>query len=176
MSFLDKIAAAVTPTASDEDRAEARRKARGLAGTTGWLAAILDHHEGIEAAFARAKAAPDAQQRLAAMKELGILLTGHSIAEEVALYPAVEELSGKTHAGMAYEEQQMAKLQMNKLERIDPMSDDWREKLEHIEGAVQQHVYQEEDSWFPDVARDAPPELQDMITRRYNEEYRRYRG
>jgi len=174
MSFLDKVAAAVTPAASDEDRAEARRKARSLAGTTGWLSAILDHHEGIEAAFAKAKGAPDAQQRLAAMKELGKLLTGHSIAEEVAIYPAVEELSGKTHAGMAYEEQQMAKIQMNKLERIDPMSEEWQEKLEHIEGAVAQHVYQEEDSWFPDVAREAPPELQQMLTERYDEEYRRY--
>lgn len=176
MSVLDKVAAAVTPAASDEDRAEARRKADILARNHGWLQQILGHHREIESAFAEAfsASAPDARRK--ACKELGMLLTGHSMAEEAVIYPAVENHDSKGHAAMAYEEQSMAKVQMAKLEMIDPMSDEWREKLEHIQGAVQQHVYQEEDSWFPEVARTIKSDESAMLTARYREEAGRYFG
>ena len=54
MSFFDKIVAAVTPPESAEDRAEARRIARREAVAGDWLEQILNHHEQIEQAFARA--------------------------------------------------------------------------------------------------------------------------
>lgn len=176
MSVLDKVAAAVTPAASDEDRAEARRKADALARDHGWLQQILAHHRQIESAFAEAlgASAPDARRRAA--KELGGLLTGHSMAEETVIYPAISEHDGKGHAAMAYEEQSMAKVQMAKLEMIDPMSDEWGEKLEHIKGAVEQHVYQEESSWFPQVAENVAADESAMLTARYREEATRYFG
>lgn len=176
MSLLDKVAAAVTPAASDEDRAEARRKAEGLAREHGWLQQILTHHRAIESGFAAAFDASAPAARTAAAKELGALLTGHSMAEEAVIYPAVSEHDGKGHAAMAYEEQSMAKVQFALLEQIDPMSDEWREKLEHIQGAVAQHVYQEEDSWFPEVARTIDPGKSSFLTQRYREEAERYFG
>lgn len=70
MSILDKAIAAVTPPESAEQRAEARARARELAQPRSWFAMILDHHEGIEQAFAAVKSAPDAAARRAAEKTL----------------------------------------------------------------------------------------------------------
>lgn len=176
MSLLDKIAAAVTPTASEEDRAKARRDALSLAGQNDWLAMALDHHQQIERCFDRAFAAVDARGRRSALKELELILTGHANAEESVLYPALADEGEKGHATMAYEEQAMTKIQLAKLEKIDPMSDEWGEKLEHIEGAVLQHIYQEEHSWFPDLVRKTPTGEQSMLTQRFKEEFDRYVG
>jgi hemerythrin superfamily protein len=174
MSILDKIAAAVTPMASEEDRAEARRGAEQLAQGNDWLSQVLDHHRQIEAAFGRALNAAGASERRAAASELAVILMAHSNAEEAVIYPALVEGSSKAHATMAYEEQAAAKINMAILENLDPMSQEWRDKLEHIQGAVAQHVYQEESSWFPDVVRNAPAEKQQALTKRYAEEFGRY--
>lgn len=45
MGVLDKVVAAITPEASDEERMQKRAQARQLAGRSGWLAQVLDHHE-----------------------------------------------------------------------------------------------------------------------------------
>lgn len=176
MSVLDRVAAAVTPAASDEQRAEARRKAEALARQHGWLEQILGHHREIEAAFAAALGASAPGERQQAAKQLGMLLTGHSMAEEAVIYPAISEHDGKTHAAMAYEEQSMAKVQFALLEQLDPMGKEWREKLEHIKGAVEQHVYQEEDSWFPEVAEAIDGQKSAFLTTRYRDEAERYFG
>jgi hemerythrin superfamily protein len=145
MSWLDKIASTVFPVVSDEKRAEARRKAEELARSHPWLAQIVAHHKAIEQAFADALSATDADSRRQAMKQLAQLNTGHSIAEEVTIYPALVEfngaIGGKVQAAIAYEEQQMAKIQQAMLEKLDPMSEEWRMKLEHIQSAVHHHVY-----------------------------------
>ncbi|WP_324262501.1 hemerythrin domain-containing protein [Altererythrobacter sp. H2] len=175
MSFLDRIAAAVTPAASDEQRAEARRNVERLAAGEPWLRAVVDQHKQIEAAFneARQASGPGAVR---AVEQLSTLLTGHATAEEAVLYPDVAEFSGKTHAGMAYEEHAMTKIQLAKLKQLDPGSEEWREKLEHIEGAVQQHVYQEESEWLPDLVDNLPRERKAFLTQQYEQEYSRYMG
>ena len=45
MSFLDRIAAAVTPAASEESRAEARRNVEALAADEPWIRTIVSQHE-----------------------------------------------------------------------------------------------------------------------------------
>ncbi|MEW9856806.1 hemerythrin domain-containing protein [Novosphingobium sp. M1R2S20] len=176
MSFIDKIAASLAPIASKEDRAEARRKAEQIAQSNDWLDNIIDHHRKIEAAFDRALRASSGPEKLQALRELKVVFAGHSNAEESVIYPAVVEHSSKSHATMAYEEQAAAKINFAILENIDPMSDEWRQKLEHIQSAVQQHVYQEESSWFPEVAQNAPRDKQAALTTRYMEEFDRYCG
>lgn len=176
MSFLDRVAAALTPAASQEERAAARRKAEQLAQSEPWLAAILQQHKQIENLVSEAMTAGGATARREGARQLAAILTAHSTAEEAVVYPDVAEFSGKTHAGMAYEEHAMTKIQLAKLEKIDPMTEEWREKLQHIEGALQQHMYQEEDSWLPDLARNMPEAEKARMTARYNEEYERYCG
>ena len=176
MSILDKVIAAVTPPESDEARAEARQKATAAATPGDWLSQILDHHRRIEALFAAVRAATTPEARRDAQKRLGIVLTGHSIAEEAAIYPALAADKQVAHAGLAYQEQSAAKMELGLLERLDPMSQDYLDKLGHIEGAVAHHVYSEEGNWFLELAKDLSDADQAMITERYREEFDRYVG
>jgi len=174
MSIVDKAVAAMTPPVSDEKRQKAHSEARSAAKPGDWLSLILDHHEQIEAAFAETKAADTADARRRAQKRLGILLTGHSMAEEAVVYPAMAQAGKKGHANTGYTEQAAAKMQLAALEHLDPLSQDYLDKLGHLEGAVLTHVYQEESDWFIDLKRDAPAEDQMRIAERYAEEYGRY--
>lgn len=174
MSFLDKLTAAITPPESDEDRAEAHARARTYSSGNDWFGVALDHHEQIETALDAARSASTPDQAHDAMRALGGLLTAHSMAEEVALYPALVTEGHKISATEAYQEQQLTKVQMAELEKLPPLGEEWVDKLEHIRGAVLHHIYQEESDWFPQLAREASPEDQAMMSRRFVEEYQRY--
>jgi hypothetical protein len=176
MSIIDRVVAAVTPPESDETRLKARNKARASAGKGDWLAMVLDHHEQVEAAFAAVKSAADPASRIASLKKLATLLTGHSIAEEAALYPALAKVDEKGHAVKAYTEQSAAKLQLGLLEDLPPMSQEFVDKLEHIESAVAHHVYEEESNWFIDLKIKTPSVDQVKLTIRYQEHFARYMG
>jgi hypothetical protein len=174
MSILDKTIAAITPPVSEEKRQEAHEKARASAQPGDWLSQILDHHEEIDQAFADTKAATTADARRAAQKRLGVLLNGHAMAEEAVIYPALAQDGKQGDANTAYTEQAAAKMQLAALETMDPLSDDYLDKLGHLEGAVKTHVYQEESDWFPHLKAFAPAEAQAHATARYREEYGRY--
>ena len=135
---------------------------------------ILDHHRQIEAAFDAVQEATDAGTRATAQKALGVILTGHSIAEEVAIYPALAASHEVGHAELAYQEQSAAKMELGLLERLDPMSQDYRDKLEHIRGAVMHHVYSEEGTWFLDLKQNLSLDEQTKLSARYEEEFSRY--
>jgi hypothetical protein len=174
MSVIDKMVAAITPPESEEARAEARAKAEAIATPGSWLAQILDHHREIEARFADVKAATSPAARKAAQKELALILTAHAIAEEAAIYPALAADQQVGRAELAYQEQSAAKMELGLLERLDPMSEDYLDKLEHIRGAVAHHVYSEEGTWFPALSEDVNTGEQARITERYSEEFARY--
>lgn len=176
MSIVDKVVAAVTPPESEEARAQARAKAQSAAGVGDWLSMVLEHHREIEAAFAAVKAAASAAERTSAQKKLAIILTGHSIAEEAVLYPALVAADEKSHATKAYTQQSAAKTQMGLLETIPPMSQDYLDKLEHIRDAVAHHVYEEEGTWFLDLKQKVPSGEQARLSQRYEEEFSRYVG
>jgi len=172
MSVVDKIIGALTPMPDEERRAEATAEAREAAGNQDWLSMVLDHHELIRTAFSQCRSASSAADRAAAMKQLAVVLNGHSLAEEVVLYPALAQAGEKAHAGHAYVEQTTAKMQMAELENIAPSSQAWKDKLEHIEGAVLTHMFEEESGWFLELKKKG--EHQNRLTARYLEEYERY--
>jgi hypothetical protein len=176
MSILDKVIAAVTPPESDEARREARQKARSAARQGDWLSAVLQHHEQIESAFEAVRAATDAASRTAAHKRLALILTGHSIAEESVIYPALARADDKGASLKAYTEQAAAKAQMGLLGNLPPMSQDYLDKLEHIRGAVLHHVYEEEGEWFLELQERLPEAEQALLKERYLEEFHRYMG
>ncbi|MDO7841951.1 hemerythrin domain-containing protein [Sphingomonas immobilis] len=174
MSLIDKVVSAVTPPESEKARVEARAKAQAAAQPGSWLSQILGHHREIEDLFDAVKIAETAVARRKAQQELALLLTGHSIAEEAAVYPALAADKQVGHAELAYQEQSAAKMEMGLLERLDPLSEDYLDKLEHIRGAVAHHVYSEEGTWFLKLAESADAEEQARITARYDEEFERY--
>ena len=175
MSLVDKVVAAVTPPETEKQRREARAKAQAAAGRDDWLALILEQHIQIEGAFIALRAATDLPSRLAAQRELAILLTGHSNAEEAVIYPALLHFGHKTHAMAGYTEQAGAKANMGELEFLDPSSQDYLDKLEHIRGAVAHHMYEEESDRFLDLKK-LSAEDQEHLTQRFKEEFDRYVG
>jgi len=174
MSIIDKALAAITPAPSAEQRAEATEKARAAATPGDWLSAVLDHHDLIREAFAAGRKAKTGAERTRAMKALALVLNGHSLAEELVLYPALGQAGEKVHAAHAYLEQTTAKAQMAELENIAPSKEAWLDKWEHIEGAVLTHMFEEESDWFLTLKEKA--EHPERITARYLEEYERYTG
>jgi hemerythrin superfamily protein len=176
MSILDKVIAAVTPPESAEERAEARLKANNAAAGSEWLTQILEHHLAIEDAFAAVLGAEDAAACRAAEKRLGLLLTGHSIAEEAVIYPAMSRIDQAVHATEAYTEQSAAKVQMAALAELAPLTEDYLDKLEHLRGAVAHHVYREEGTWYPKLREEADADVQALLAQRYREEFARYMG
>ena len=176
MSFLDRIAAAVAPAATDEQRAEARLKVEQMSSSDEWLAIIVKQHKQIESLVHEGLNAQGAEAQAQAVRDLGWVLTGHSMAEEAVLYPEISEHSSKTDAGMAYEEHAMTKVQLAKLEKLDPLSQNWREKLAHIQSALQQHMYQEEGTWLPHLAEKSPAGEKSRMTQRFVDEFERYCG
>ena len=174
MSILDKMVAAVTPTESPESRARARSQAQACSSPGDWLSTILDHHRAIEAAFADVGAAEDSSTRLAALKQLSILLIGHSIAEEAAIYPALAQSETTARATKSYSEQSAASLEMGLLEDLPPLSQAFMDKLEHLRSAVAHHVYEEEAKWFIELKRKVPLAAQEKIAQRYHERFSRY--
>ena len=174
MSIIDKVLGAVTPPESEEIRAEATAKARSVAEPGDWLSAALDHHDQIRAGFDACRQAQDGLSRIEAMRRLSRVLVGHSLAEEVVLYPALAKAHEKSHATLAYTEQTTAKMQMAELERIPPEGEAWADKLEHIRGAVLHHIFEEEGFWFLEIKDKY--EDQAFLYRRFVEEYERYAG
>jgi hypothetical protein len=175
MSLLDKVVAAVTPPESHEARRKARAKAQAAAEANDWLAQILRHHEQIEAAFAAIKAANDAVTRRTAQTELAILLAAHANAEEAVIYPALIHFGHKAHGTAGYTEQAGAKANLGELEYLDPLTQEFLDKLEHIRGAVAHHVYEEESGRFLDLKKLSAAD-QARLTKRYAEEFERNMG
>lgn len=176
MSLLDKVVAAITPPETRGMRSRARSKATKIAAEGTWLSMVLDHHRQIERAFDAVEEAKTPEQKRAAQKWLAILLTGHSIAEEAVLYPAMASHGEKLRTEMAYQEQSAAKGETAALEELDPASQDYADKLGHIRGAVLHHMYQEERTWFRKLYQRVSPATMQRLTARYQEEFSRYIG
>ncbi len=176
MGILDKVVSAVTPEPSEDERRQARENARAVAADAPWLGMILDHHIQLEQAFDATRSASTAETRRSAQKTLATLLTGHSLAEETVIYPAMALDDQKGHATSAYTEQSAAKIQCAALEQLEALSDDYRDKLEHLRAAVAHHIYEEESKWFPELGRTGDASLQARLTARYKEEFERYMG
>lgn len=176
MSVLDKVVAAVTPEPSEDERTQARASARAAAASSPWIGMIVDHHEAIEAAFDAVRSATTAAAQRSAQKELATLLTGHSLAEEAVLYPAMALSDQKGHSTAAYTEQSAAKVQCAALEQLEALSKDYLDKVEHLRAAVAHHIYEEESKWFPELAGVGGPTMQAHLSQRYTEEFSRYMG
>ena len=176
MSGVDKFFSADTPLESEEKRREAREKARALVHSGDWLSTIIDHHEAIERAAAAVRSASNASARRAAEKTLATLLTGHAIAEETTVYPALVQVDEQSQASAAYMEQATVKVLLATLETLDPMSQDYLDTLGRFESVATQHSYEEEHKRFPELLSRASPEMNQRIGARYREEFARYVG
>jgi uncharacterized protein with von Willebrand factor type A (vWA) domain len=165
MSLLDKVVAAVTPEPDDNEIAAARAQLRASGHAVAWIGMVCDHHDAIDAAFTAVRGATNAT-----------LLSGHSLAEEGVLYPALALHDHQVHATAAYTQQSAAKVQVAALEELEPLSSDYLDKLEHLRAAVVHHVFEEETKWFPELRDGCDAAIHARLSQRYSEEASRYFG
>ena len=64
----------------------------------------------------------------------------------------------------------------DRLDDLEPMAQDYLDKLEHLRATVAHRVYEEEKTWFPELRKIANSTLQSKLTHRYGKEFERYMG
>jgi hypothetical protein len=104
------------------------------------------------------------------------VMTGHAIAEEAVLYPALGPTARKPHCMLAYGEQSRVKVDLAALETMEPMCQDYLDRLDRLRQAVARHLHAEEAHWFPALARQGTASERLRLAVRYREEFDRYMG
>jgi hemerythrin superfamily protein len=141
-----------------------------------WFDEIKAQHRAIARLFQAAMSAPDVPGRRREVKRLATLLTGHSIAEEVAVYPGVYIEGDQQGALELYKEQQMAKIMLARIDDALAMNhpDEAMQLLGQLQSAVQAHVHEEEDERFPALMSKADAAMNDKMTRDFRMSFTRY--
>lgn len=117
---------------------------------------ILTHdHREVEQMFAELdslRGATDEQSRSRRKdiaEQVTIELVRHSVAEEVAVYPKVEEKVSQAEAERAKREHAEAEETMKRLEKLDPADPAFEAELQTLMIEIRAHVAEEEGEMFP---------------------------
>lgn len=139
-----------------------------------WFQQVRAQHRAVDRQFALIEGARGANQRRAYLRDLATLLTAHSIAEEVALYPGLAMAGFRPAADEAYRDQSEAKIAIAELDAMpDPLAPRFERRLADLKAAIADHVRQEENSWYPELQRRAGI-MNDKMTRDFRQSFRRY--
>ena len=141
-----------------------------------WMAQVKAQHMAIDRQFAALKATRDGDTagRTAGLKMLATLLTGHSIAEEVALYPGVAMKGDTAGSDQLYIEQQHAKVMVAELDNMPKTGPEFLARLTTLETALKAHVAEEEGQRYPALMRAATPAENAKMTADLRREFTRY--
>lgn len=176
MTLLDQMMAIVTPHRSDEDRADARNIACALAIDCPWLSEVIRQHAAIEQALDALRVAPRGAERRHALQWLAALLTGHSLAEQAVLYPALSLECRRAHAAAAYADESNSKIELAALQTMALSDADFHDKLERLRADLVFHIHEEESQWFPALMRCLDESTHATLSARFVSEFRRYMG
>jgi hemerythrin superfamily protein len=174
MTVSDKLMAAIKGLTSERDRQEARARATAEAGDDDWLAMVLAQHRRVEAAFAALMQSTDSEAKRRAEEQLRLLSTAHANAEESVLYPGLAHMGERSKATASYGEHALYKMNLGELEFLDPMSKDYADKVEYLWQATRDHICDEEGKRFPLLKQKTPPAQQEVMTRRFKNEFESY--
>lgn len=176
MTLLDQMMAAVTPYRSEFERLQARQSACMLAADCTWLSEVIRQHAAIEQALDAVRMTPRGAERRHALQWLAALLTGHSLAEQAVLYPALSFECRRAHAVTAYADESNAKVELAALQTM-PLSDpDFHDKLERFRADLAFHIHEEESHWYPALVRCLDQAGHAELSSRFVAEFRRYMG
>jgi hemerythrin superfamily protein len=122
-----------------------------------------DHRE-VEALFTEletlieTRSGTDDQLRKDLAEQVVIELVRHAVAEEVVVYPAVEDKVSAAEAERAKREHAEAEETMKRLEALDPDDDAFAEELRRLMREIRAHVVEEEGEMFPRMREVLTPE------------------
>ena len=176
MTLLDQMMAVVTPHRTEEERSRVRLAACALSLDGGWLSEVVRQHAAIEEALLAVSAGADPVARRHALQWLSTLLTGHSLAEQAVLYPALSFDRQRAQAVSAYADESNLKVELAAMQAMDPMSLDFSDKLERLRADLAFHLYEEEGSWYPALYRGIDGARHAELSERFVTEFQRYMG
>jgi iron-sulfur cluster repair protein YtfE (RIC family) len=116
---------------------------------------ILEHdHREVEEMFQQleglrgASSEEDKEKRKTITEDVTIELVRHSVAEEVILYPAVEDRVGSDEIEHAREEHKEAEETLAKLEKLDADDPKFDDELAELMEEIRHHIEDEEGDMF----------------------------
>lgn len=122
-----------------------------------------DHRE-VEAMFTEletlieTRSGTDDQLRKDLAEQVVIELVRHAVAEEVVVYPAVQDKVSAADAERAKREHAEAEETMKRLEALDPDDAAFEDELRRLMGEIRAHVVEEEGEMFPRMREVLTPE------------------
>jgi hemerythrin superfamily protein len=124
----------------------------GIVPTDDLISLLAQDHESIAERFSElGHAGPEARGRL--FWELMEQLVRHEVAEEVVVYPALRrEPGGDAIAEARLDEESRTELLLARLEKLDPVTEEFRGAIKDLESAVLDHAAKEETEVFPLLA------------------------
>jgi hemerythrin superfamily protein len=126
-----------------------------MAGDQRDVIEILEHdHREVEDMFTEleslrgASTEEDRQRRKKITEDVTIELVRHSVAEEVLVYPKVEDKVGKDEVEHAREEHAEAEETLKRLEKLDGDDPDFDDELATLMKEIRHHIEDEEGEMF----------------------------
>ena len=125
---------------------------------------LEQHHREVEQMFAeletlRGASTEEAQSRRKAVTDqVTIELVRHSVAEEVLVYPKVEDKVSREEAEHAREEHAEAEETLHELERLDADDPAFDEQLSKLMKEIRHHISDEEGEMFAHMRQVIDPE------------------
>jgi hypothetical protein len=152
---------------------------KGMVGqlTAGdWMAQVKAQHAEIARHFKLVRGARSDGERMQHFKMLAGLLAGHSIAEEVALYPGLYIQGDQGDGKQAYDEQQLAKVMTTRIDNAMAMGrrDEALKLVAELEAAIMAHVGHEEKEWYPQLMKKADAKMNAKMTADFRREFTKY--
>jgi hemerythrin-like domain-containing protein len=127
----------------------------GMADTQRDVIEILEHdHREVEEMFAEleslrgASSDADRERRKTLTEQVTIELVRHSVAEEVLVYPRVEDEVGKDEVEHAREEHAEAEETLARLEKLDADDPGFDDELATLMAEIRHHIEDEEGEMF----------------------------
>jgi hemerythrin superfamily protein len=131
---------------------------------------LADDHRRVEQLLQQIESGSP-QQREALLKQLQKELTGHAVAEENIIYPAMVRLGRERRdAKELYDEHGQVKLALFDLEMMSKDDRRWMERFSELRRSLTKHVQEEEKEDFPKLRQALDPQTLQLLGRRVQEE------
>lgn len=129
-------------------------------------------HEKVEQIFRKLMESGDGAEktRLDLCEKLKHELLAHAEFEEAVFYPAVRERNGVgQQIKEGIEEHNQVKRMLSEIEKMEPTSAGFMDKIEELQQAVQHHVDEEESEIFPAAKKLIEKEEGEQMSTRHDE-------
>lgn len=129
----------------------ASRSATGTTAAGGQpFADLMQDHKQIAQMLQQLAGTNDKQAREQQVKQLKTMLTAHAVAEENALYPALQTIADqKGEAEDAYKEHAQMKVQLFQVEMAAMTGENWADRVKTLTKTITSHMEEEETEIFP---------------------------